>query len=118
MLKEVKASKLRGRGGAGFPAGIKWEACRNAAGSQNTLAATERSVTLKIGMHRSFIESDPGSVIEGMIIAGYAVGASAGYIYLNDRYVLASERVDCAIKAAEKAGLLGKTSWDQTSPSP
>ena len=108
VLKEVKASKLRGRGGAGFPAGIKWEACRNAAAGQKYIVCNGSEGDPEIGMHRSFIESDPGSVIEGMIIAGYAVGASAGYIYLNDRYVLAAERVELAIKAAEKAGLLGK----------
>ena len=108
VLKEVKASKLRGRGGAGFPAGIKWEACRNAEGDQKYIVCNGSEGDPEIGMHRSFIESDPNSVIEGMIIAGFAVGASAGYIYLNDRYVLAAERVDCAIKAAEKAGLLGK----------
>lgn len=106
VVKEVKASKLRGRGGAGFPAGLKLEACRGADGDLKYIVCNASEGDPEIGMHRSFLESDPHSIIEGMIIAGYAVGAREGYIYLNDRYLLAAQRVETAVKQAEMLGLL------------
>lgn len=108
VLKEVIDSKLRGRGGAGFPVGLKWQACRTAAGDKKYIVANGSEGDPEIGMHRSFLESDPHALIEGMAIAGYAVGADEGYIYVNDRYVVALERLHEAIKQAEQAGLLGK----------
>ena len=108
VIKEVKDSKLRGRGGAGFPAGLKWEACSKAKGDKKYVVCNGSEGDPEIGMHRSFLESDPHSIIEGMIIAGYAVGADEGYVYLNDRYLLGIERMFTAIKQAEKIGLLGK----------
>jgi len=108
IIKEVKASKLRGRGGAGFPTGIKWEACSRAEGDKKYVVCNGSEGDPEIGMHRSFLESDPHTIIEGMAIAGYAVGADEGYVYLNDRYLLGLERMAAAIKQAEKAGLLGK----------
>ena len=108
VISEVKASKLRGRGGAGFPTGIKWEACRAADGDMKYIVCNGSEGDPEIGMHKSFLESDPQSLIEGMIIAGYAVGAQQGYVYLNDRYLLAIERVEAGIRQAEKLGLLGK----------
>ncbi len=108
VIKEVKDSKLRGRGGAGFPAGLKWEACSKAKGDKKYIVCNGSEGDPEIGMHRSFLESDPHSIIEGMIIAGYAVGADEGYVYLNDRYLLGIERMATAIKQAEKIGLLGK----------
>ena len=108
VIKEVTASKLRGRGGAGFPTGLKWQACRSAAGDKKYIVCNGSEGDPEIGMHRSFLESDPQAIIEGMAIAGYAVGADAGYIYVNDRYVVALERLEEAIKQAEQAGLLGK----------
>ncbi len=108
VIKEVKASKIRGRGGAGFPAGIKWEACSKAEGDVKYIVCNGSEGDPEIGMHRSFLESDPHMLIEGMIIAGFAVGASEGYVYLNDRYLVAIERVEIAIAQAKKMGLLGK----------
>jgi len=108
VIKEVKESKLRGRGGAGFPAGIKWEACSKAAGDKKYIVCNGSEGDPEIGLHKSFLESDPHMLIEGMLLAGYAVGGDAGYVYLNDRYVLAVERVQTAIEQAEKVGLLGK----------
>lgn len=108
VIKEVKDSKLRGRGGAGFPAGLKWEACSKAKGDKKYIVCNGSEGDPEIGMHRSFLESDPHSIIEGMIIAGYAVGADEGYVYLNDRYLLGIERMATATKQAEKIGLLGK----------
>jgi len=108
VIKEVTEAKLRGRGGAGFPTGVKWQACRNADGDKKYVVCNGSEGDPEIGMHRSFLESDPHLVIEGMLIAGYAIGAEEGYIYLNDRYLLALERIECAIKQAEKLGVLGK----------
>ena len=107
VIREVIVSKLRGRGGAGFPAGVKLQACRQAAGDAKYIVANGSEGDPEIGMHRSFLESDPHAVIEGMAIAGYAVGASEGYIYLNDRYQVAHERLTRAIEGAEALGLIG-----------
>ena len=107
VIREVTVSKLRGRGGAGFPAGIKLQACRQAAGDAKYIVANGSEGDPEIGMHRSFLESDPHAVIEGMAITGYAVGASEGYIYLNDRYQVAHERLTRAIEGAEALGLIG-----------
>ena len=108
VLREVIASKLRGRGGAGFPAGLKWQACRQAPGNKKYIVCNGSEGDPEIAMHRSFLESDPHAIIEGMAVAGYAVGADEGYIYVNDRYVVALERLEEAIKQAEQTGLLGK----------
>jgi NADH:ubiquinone oxidoreductase subunit F (NADH-binding)/(2Fe-2S) ferredoxin len=108
VIKEVSVSKLRGRGGAGFPTGVKWEACRKVDGEKKYIVCNGSEGDPEIGMHRSFLESDPHSIIEGMAIAGYAVGADEGYIYLNDRYQIALERLEVAIAQAEQLGLLGK----------
>jgi len=108
VIAEVSASKLRGRGGAGFPTGVKWSACRKAQGDAKYVVCNGSEGDPEIGMHRSFLESDPHLVIEGMAIAGYAVGAEEGYIYLNDRYQLAHTRIERAITQAEESGLLGK----------
>ena len=108
VIKEVSTSRLRGRGGAGFPAGVKWQACRRADGNAKYIVCNGSEGDPEIGMHRSFLESDPNLIIEGMLIAGYAVGAGEGYIYLNDKYLLALKRVEDAIKQVEKLGLLGR----------
>ena len=107
VVKEVKASKLRGRGGAGFPPGIKWEAAAKEAADQKYIVCNGSEGDPEIGMHRSYLESDPHQLIEGMILGGYAIGASKGYIYLNDRYLVAIARVQEAIDQASAAGLLG-----------
>ncbi len=108
VIGEVASSKLRGRGGAGFSTGIKWHACRDAYGDKKYIVCNGSEGDPEISMHRSFLESDPHTIIEGMAIAGYAVGADEGYLYVNDRYVVALERLEEAIKQAEQARLLGK----------
>ena len=108
VIKEVSASKLRGRGGAGFPTAVKWQTCRQADGDTKYIVCNGSEGDPEIGMHRSFLESDPHLVIEGMVIAGYAVGAHEGSIYLNDRYTVALQRLEGAIAQAESLGLLGK----------
>jgi len=107
VVKEITDSKLRGRGGAGFPTGLKLQACRRAAGEVKYIVANGSEGDPEIAMHRSFLESDPHALIEGMIIAGYAVGAAEGYVYLNDRYQVACERLAGAIAQAEEMGLIG-----------
>ncbi len=108
VIKQVSISKLRGRGGAGFPTGVKWQTCRQADDHTKYIVCNGSEGDPEIGMHRSFLESDPHLVIEGMLLAGYAVGAQEGYIYLNDKYTVALERLERAIVQAEKLGLLGK----------
>jgi NADH:ubiquinone oxidoreductase subunit F (NADH-binding)/(2Fe-2S) ferredoxin len=108
VIKEVTVSKLRGRGGAGFPTGIKWQTCHQADDTTKYIVCNGSEGDPEIGMHRSFLESDPHLVIEGMAIAGYAVGAQEGYIYVNDKYTVALERLEKAIAQAEKLGLLGQ----------
>jgi NADH:ubiquinone oxidoreductase subunit F (NADH-binding) len=107
IIAEVSAAKIRGRGGAGFPTGQKWQACRDTEGDTKYVVCNGSEGDPEIGMHRSFLESDPHLIIEGMLLAGYAIGAQEGYIYVNDRYVLAMERIERAIKQAENMGLLG-----------
>ncbi len=108
VVKEVKTSKLRGRGGAGFPAGIKWEACSKADGDVKYIVCNGSEGDPEIGLHKSYLESDPHMLIEGMMLAGYAVGAQHGYVYLSDRYLLAAERVQAAADQARSMGLLGR----------
>ena len=107
VIAEVRASGLRGRGGAGFLTGLKWELCRGAAGGVKYLICNADEGDPGAYMDRSIIESDPHSVIEGMLIGAYAIGASAGYIYVRTEYPLAIERLRRAIADARAAGLLG-----------
>ncbi|MEW5785951.1 MAG: NADH-ubiquinone oxidoreductase-F iron-sulfur binding region domain-containing protein [Bacillota bacterium] len=113
VLKEIKAANLRGRGGAGFPAGLKWEATLNAAGAAG--GAGEKYVICNADegdpgafMDRGILESDPHQVIEGMILCGYAVGASRGYLYIRAEYPTAVRRVEHALRQARNQGLLGE----------
>jgi NADH-quinone oxidoreductase subunit F len=107
IINEVKSSGLRGRGGAGFPTGQKWQFCRNAKGRPKYIICNADEGDPGAFMDRSILESDPHSVIEGMIIAGYAVGARYGYIYVRAEYPLAVERVQTALRQAKKLNLLG-----------
>lgn len=107
VIREVTVSKLRGRGGAAFPAGLKLQTCRQTPADKKYIVANGSEGDPEIGMHRSFLESDPHAVIEGMAIAGYAVGAEEGYVYLNDRYQIAHERLQHAIGQAKKLGFIG-----------
>ncbi|TCL55587.1 NADH-quinone oxidoreductase subunit F [Hydrogenispora ethanolica] len=109
VVAEVKASGLRGRGGAGFPTGIKWEAGLKAEGATKYLACNADEGDPGAFMDRSILEGDPHAVIEGMMLAGYAIGAQKGFVYVRAEYPLAIERLDLAIRKARAAGLLGES---------
>ncbi len=108
VIDEVKASGLRGRGGAGFPTGLKWSFCRNAKGEQKYIICNADEGDPGAYMDRSVLEGNPHSVIEGMIIGAYAIGASKGYVYVRGEYPLAVHNLDVALKQAEELGLLGE----------
>jgi len=107
VLDEVKASGLRGRGGAGFPVGLKWEFTSRAPGQPKYVVCNADEGDPGAFMDRSLIEGDPHSLIEGMTIAGYAIGARQGYIYCRAEYPLAVRRLRGAIEQAGELGLLG-----------
>ncbi len=108
VIETIEKSGLRGRGGAGFPTGKKWELTRRATGKQKYVVCNADEGDPGAFMDRSILEGDPHSVLEAMIIAGYAVGANQGYIYVRAEYPIAVERFKIAIEQARKYGLLGK----------
>ncbi len=108
IIDEVKRSGLRGRGGAGFPTGQKWEICRNALGKPKYVICNGDEGDPGAFMDRAILESDPHSVLEGMLIAGYAIGARYGYIYVRAEYPLAVRRARIALRQARKLNLLGR----------
>ena len=108
IIDEVKASGLRGRGGAGFPTGLKWELCRNAKSDTKYVVCNADEGDPGAFMDRSVLEADPHAVLEGMIIGAKAIGAQKGYIYIRTEYPLALKRLRIAIEQAEKYCLLGK----------
>ncbi|MDD3106446.1 MAG: NADH-quinone oxidoreductase subunit NuoF [Bacilli bacterium] len=108
VIEEVKKSKLRGRGGGGFPTGLKWSLAARNKGGQHYLICNADEGDPGAFMDRAVLEGDPFSVIEAMTIAGYAISASQGYIYVRAEYPLAVERVNKAIDEAYKMGLLGE----------
>ena len=108
IIEEVKRSGLRGRGGGGFPTGVKWESCRNAHGEPKYILCNADEGDPGAFMDRSLLEGNPHSVLEGMIIGAYAIGSNEGYIYVRMEYPLAVERLKIAIAQAEEYGLLGK----------
>ena len=107
VIDEVKKSGLRGRGGGGFPTGLKWTFCRNSPGDLKYLICNADEGDPGAFMDRSIIEGNPHAVIEGMLIAAYAIGCKEGYIYCRAEYPLAIKRVKKALVDAEKAGYLG-----------
>lgn len=107
VVEEIKKSGLRGRGGGGFPTGLKWDLVRKAAGEKKFIVANGDEGDPGAYMDRTTMESDPFLVLEGMAIAAYAVGADQGYIYVRAEYPLAAERLAKAIKKAENAEILG-----------
>jgi len=107
IIGELKKSGLRGRGGAGFPTYQKWELCRKAKNTPKYVICNADEGDPGAFMDRVVLESDPHQVIEGMIIAGYAIGAEQGYVYIRAEYPLAIERVQIALKQAEELGFLG-----------
>lgn len=108
VISEVKRSGLRGLGGAGFPTGRKWEACRNAKGEQKYVICNADEGDPGAFQDRSVMEGNPHSVIEGMIIAAYAIGAGDGFIYVRAEYPLAVSRLKYALEQARRNGFLGK----------
>lgn len=107
VIGVVRQAGLRGRGGAGFPTFKKWTVCRNAPGEQKYLICNADEGDPGAFMNRSLIESDPHAVLEGMLIAGYAIGASKGVIYIRAEYPLAIERLKKAISQMREYGILG-----------
>src|SRR5581483_8981250 len=107
--QEVIKSGLRGRGGAGYPTGLKWSTVSKATAKQKFVICNADEGDPGAFMDRSVLESDPHRVIEGMLIAAYAIGASDGYIYVRAEYPLAIKRLRTAIRQAERLGLLGNS---------
>jgi NADH:ubiquinone oxidoreductase subunit F (NADH-binding)/(2Fe-2S) ferredoxin len=112
VISEVSRSGLRGRGGAGFPTGKKWQAVREAKGNPKYVICNGDEGDPGAFMDRAILEGDPHSVLEGMAIAAYAVGAEKGYIYVRAEYPLAVKRLEVAIAQARKLGLLGARIFD------
>lgn len=107
VIEEIKKSGLRGRGGAGFPTWFKWDAARKAKGNEKYVVCNADEGDPGAFMDRSVLEGDPHGLLEGMIIAGYAIGANHGFIYCRAEYPLAIERLEGAIVQAHEANFLG-----------
>lgn len=107
IIDTIKNAGLRGRGGAGFSTGIKWEECRNSEGIPKYVVCNGDEGDPGAFMDRSIMEGDPNSIIEGMAVCAYAVGAAEGFIYIRDEYELALKNMHRAIEEAEKHGFLG-----------
>ena len=112
VIAEIKASGLRGRGGAGFPTGVKWEACRNFPADKKYVVCNADEGDPGAYMDRSVLEGNPHSVIEGMLIGAYAIGASEGYVYVRSEYPIAVKNVKIALQQAKDHGLLGESIFD------
>ena len=108
VVEEVKKSGLRGRGGGGFPTGIKWEAARKAPGETKYVIVNADEGDPGAFMDRAVLEGNPHSILEGLIIGAYAIGAHEGYVYVRQEYPLALENVGIAIKQAREYGFLGQ----------
>lgn len=108
VIEEMKKSGLRGRGGAGFPTGMKWSFARASKSDEKYIICNADEGDPGAFMDRSVLEGDPHAIVEGLMIAGYAIGAQHAYIYVRSEYPLAIERLKTAIKQAEEAGILRK----------
>jgi NADH-quinone oxidoreductase subunit F len=108
VIQEIKMSGLRGRGGAGFPTGLKWEYVRNAVGEPKYLICNGDEGDPGAYMDRSLVEGDPHSILEGMAIGGVGMGVHQGIVYIRNEYPLAYRRINTAIERAREFGLLGK----------
>jgi NADH-quinone oxidoreductase subunit F len=108
IIREVKKANLRGRGGGGFPAGVKWETCKNAPDDIKYVICNADEGDPGAYMDRSLLEGNPHSVLEGMIIGAYAIGAHEGYVYVRNEYPLAVVNIGIAIEQAKELGLLGE----------
>lgn len=109
VIQEVKTSGLRGRGGAGFPTGLKWSFARKSSGDEKYVICNADEGDPGAFMDRSVLEGDPYAVLEGLLIAGYAIGAGHGYVYCRAEYPLALERLQTAIGQMRTKGLLGQS---------
>jgi NADH-quinone oxidoreductase subunit F len=107
LIEEITKSQIRGRGGAGFPTGKKWRFCRDAKGDSKYMICNADEGDPGAFMNRSLIEGDPHAVLEGLLIAAYAIGASSGYVYIRAEYPLAIQRLRKAIAQMYEVGLLG-----------
>jgi len=107
VIDEMKKSGLRGRGGAGFPTGMKWQFCHDAPGTIKYIVCNADEGDPGAFMDRAVMEGDPHAVLEGMLIGAYAIGASEGYVYIRAEYPLAIKRLIVALKQMEECGLLG-----------
>ncbi len=112
VIDEMIESGLRGRGGAGFPTGLKWKFTYQAEGDQKYVVCNADEGDPGAFMDRAVLEGDPHAVLEGMAIAGYAIGANKGYIYVRAEYPLAINRLEIAIKQAKELGLLGENIFE------
>lgn len=108
VIEEMKKSGLRGRGGAGFPTGLKWEITRRSAGDEKYIICNGDEGDPGAYMDRGVLEGDPHSVIEGLTIGGYAMGCSKGFFYIRAEYPLAIERIEKALKQARQQGFIGE----------
>ncbi len=108
VLAEIEKANLRGRGGGGFPAGIKWRTVREAPGEKKYVIINADEGDPGAYMDRSILEGNPHSVLEGLIIGAYAIGSNQGYVYVRQEYPLALENLKAAIDQAEKLGFLGE----------
>jgi len=112
VIDEIIKSGLRGRGGAGFPTGLKWKFTRGAQSDEKYVICNADEGDPGAFMDRAILEGDPHAVLEGMAIAAYAIGAKQGYIYVRAEYPLAVKRLEIAVKQARKYGLLGKNIFE------
>jgi len=107
VIEEIKKAGLRGRGGAGFPTGVKWETCRKSKGDTKYIICNADEGDPGAFMDRSLLEGNPHCIIEGMIIGAFAIGAKEGFIYVRSEYPLAAKNAAIALRQARKYGLLG-----------
>ena len=112
IINEIKNAGLRGRGGGGFPTGVKWELCKKQPGDIKYLICNADEGDPGAYMDRSIVEADPHSILEGMLIGARAIGATEGYVYIRAEYPLAMERLRIAISQAKEYGLLGENIFD------
>ncbi len=112
VIEEIKKSGLRGRGGAGFPTGMKWQFCHDASGAPKYIICNADEGDPGAFMDRSLLESDPHAVLEGLLIGAHAIGATEGYIYCRAEYPLAIERLELALRQMEEYGLIGDNILD------
>jgi len=112
IIDEIKKSGLRGRGGGGFPTGLKWELCGKQPGDTKYIICNADEGDPGAYMDRSLVEADPHSILEGMLIGARAIGASEGYVYIRAEYPLAMDRLKIAIEQAKEYGLIGENIFD------